>query len=231
MQSTGKSPLNNLAKSSVLTNTQVAHAANLAKSISHENGNRDAALILTCFSSGLTVTEISQLTVRDYLTADGEILHESEVRENISYNGRCRPLFWANDKTNCAIDAHLAERSIRNHGTTSHKTFRGLDPDSPLFVSGRTGAALKISAKVRDGQTYYSCNQLSRLIVRILELSGIQGVTAQSGRRTLACKMAKHGVKYSYIGELLGIESLEAVKKLCQSSAPCFKTIMKSIFK
>lgn len=98
-------------------------------------------------------------------------------------------------------------------------------------MSGRTGAALKISAKVRDGQTYYSCNQLSRLIVRILELSGIQGVTAQSGRRTLACKMAKHGVKYSYIGELLGIESLEAVKKLCQSSAPCFKTIMKSIFK
>ncbi|WDY59061.1 tyrosine-type recombinase/integrase [Pseudomonas sp. PSKL.D1] len=223
--------MNNFSKSSVLTNTQVAHAANLAKSISHENGNRDAALVLTCFSSGLTITEIARLTIKDYLAANGEVLHESEVREKISYNGRSRPLFWANAKTNSAIDAHLAERSIRNHGTTSHKTFRGLEPDSALFVSGRTGAALKISVKVRDGQTYYSCNQLSRLITRLFELSGAQGVTAQSGRRTLACKMAKHGIKYSYIGEVLGIESLEAVKRLCQGSPPCFKTIMKSIYK
>ncbi|OQR35824.1 integrase [Pseudomonas sp. Bc-h] len=223
--------MNNLAKSPILTNTQITHAASLAKSISQENGNRDAALILTCFSSGLTTTEIAKLTVKDYLAANGDILYESKVREQISYNGRSRPLFWANPKTNSAVDAHLAERSIRNHGTTSLKTFRGLAPDSPLFVSGRTGATLKISVQVRDGQTYYSCNQLSRLITRLLELSGVQGASAQSGRRTLACKMAKHGIKYSYIGEVLGIESLEAVKKLCRDSHPCFKTIMGSIYK
>lgn len=213
-----------------MTNAQIAYAASLAKSTSPENGNRDAALILTCFSSGLTVTEIAKLTVRDYLTENGQVLYESRISEKTSYNGQSRPLFWANAKTNSAINAHLAERIIRNHGTTELNSFRGLAPDSALFVSGRTGTALKISRQIRDEQTYYSCNRLSRLIKRLLDQSGAEGASALSGRRTLACKLAKHGIKYSYIGELLGIDSLEAIKKLCLDSPPCFKTIMNSIY-
>lgn len=115
-----------------------------------------------------------------------------------------------------AIDAHLVERLERGHGVSSRKAaYRGLDPASPLFVSGRTGEGLKLSTKHREGKTYYSATQLSRLFTRLFEQAGIEGASAQSGRRTLAVKLKRRGIDLRHISEILGIESLEAVKKLC----------------
>ncbi|MNB91761.1 hypothetical protein D3C75_388450 [compost metagenome] len=114
------------------------------------------------------------------------------------------------------MDAHLAERLARGHGVSIRTmTFRGLDPDSPLFVSGRIDEGLKISAQRRDGKTYYSTNQLSRLYTRLFGLAGIEGASAQSGRRTLAVKLKRRGINLRHISEIFGVESMEAVKKLC----------------
>ncbi len=138
------------------------------------------------------------------------------MRAEIAYNHKPRPLCWTNKKLTNAIDAHLAERLERGHGVSSRKAaYRGLDPASPLFVSGRTGEGLKLSAKQRDGKTYYSATQLSRLFTRLFEQAGIEGASAQSGRRTLAVKLKRRGIDLRHISEILGIESLEAVKKLC----------------
>lgn len=205
-----------MPKAIVIEDEQLEHAVRVAKVSSPENGGRDAALLLTCFGTGMTVTEICRLRVSDYLTESGTVLIDSLVRAEIAYNHRSRPLCWTSKKLTNAIDAHLAERLARGHGVSTRvMAFRGLDPDSPLFVSGRTGEGLKISAQMRDGKTYYSANQLSRLYTRLFSMAGIEGASAQSGRRTLAVKLKRRGIDLRHISEILGIESLEAVKKLC----------------
>ena len=184
-----------MPKAIVIEDEQLEHAVRVAKVSSPENGGRDAALLLTCFGTGMTVTEICRLRVSDYLTESGTVLIDSQVRAEIAYNHRPRPLCWTSKKLTNAIDAHLAERLARGHGVTTRvMAFRGLDPDSPLFVSGRTGEGLKISAQKRDGKTYYSANQLSRLYTRLFSMAGIEGASAQSGRRTLAVKLKCRGI-------------------------------------
>jgi integrase len=205
-----------MPKAIVVEDDQLEHAVRVAKVSSRENGTRDAALLLTCFGTGMTVTEISRLKVSDYLAENGQVLRDSLVRPEIAYNHKARPLCWTNKKLTNAIDAHLAERVERGHGVSTRKAaYRGLDPESPLFVSGRTGEGLKISAKRRDGKTYYSATQLSRIFSKLFEQAGIEGASAQSGRRTLAVKLRRRGIDLRHISEILGIESLEAVKKLC----------------
>jgi hypothetical protein len=96
------------------------------------------------------------------------------VKVETAYNDRSRPLCWTSKKLTNAIDMHLSERLVRGHGVSTRAVaFRGLDPDSPLFVSGRTGEGLKISSQVRDGKTYYSANQLTRLYTRLFSMEGI----------------------------------------------------------
>ncbi len=202
-----------MPKAIVIEDQQLEHAVKVAKVSSKENGNRDAALLLSCFGTGMTVTEICRLRVSDYLTESGDVLSDSLVRAEIAYNHRSRPLCWTNKELINAIDAHLAERLERGHGVSTRlMAYRGLDPESPLFVSGRTG---EISAKQRDGKTYYTANQLSRLYTRLFDQAGVEGASAQSGRRTLAVKLKRRGIDLRHINVILGIESLEAVKRLC----------------
>ena len=57
-----------MPKAIVIEDEQLEHAFRVAKVSSPENGCRDAALLLTCFGTGMTVTEICRLRVSDYLT-------------------------------------------------------------------------------------------------------------------------------------------------------------------
>lgn len=205
-----------MPKAIVVEDDQLEHAVKVARVSSTENGLRDAALLLACFGTGMTVTELSRLLVRDYLAENGSPIRDSEVRAEIAYNQKSRPLCWTNKKLTNAIDQHLAQRLERGHGvTTRTAAYRGLDPESPLFVSGRTGEGLKLSPKHRDGKTYYSATQLSRIFTRLFEQAGVEGASAQSGRRTMAVKLKRRGIDLRHISEILGIKSLEAVKKLC----------------
>jgi len=205
-----------MPKAIVIEGPQLERAVKVARVSSPENGTRDAALLLTCFGTGMTVTEICRLRVSDYLSESGGIRVDSLVRAEIAYNHRDRPLCWTNKKLTNAVDAHLVERLERGHGVSTRRmAYRGLDPDSSLFVSGRTGEGLKISAKQRDGKTYYTANQLGRLYTRLFAQAGVEGASAQSGRRTLAVKLKRRGIDLRHISEILGVESLEAVKRLC----------------
>ena len=49
---------------------QLEHAVKVARISSTENGLRDSALLLACFGTGMTVTELSRLRVHDYLKGE-----------------------------------------------------------------------------------------------------------------------------------------------------------------
>lgn len=102
--------------------------------------------------------------VSDYLTESGTVKIDFQVRAEIAYNHRSSTVVLDQQKPTNAIETHFAERLVRSHGiSTMAMALRGLDADSLLFVSGRTGEGLKISAQYRDGEPYHSANQLSRL--------------------------------------------------------------------
>jgi len=56
-----------MPKAIVVEDDQLEHAVKVAKVSSAENGVRDAALLLACFGTGMTVTELCLLRVSDYL--------------------------------------------------------------------------------------------------------------------------------------------------------------------
>ncbi|MNB91760.1 hypothetical protein D3C87_1591370 [compost metagenome] len=66
-----------MPKAIVVEDEQLGHAVRVAKVSSPENGDRDVALLLTCFGTGMAVTEICRLRVSDYLTESGAVLIDS----------------------------------------------------------------------------------------------------------------------------------------------------------
>ena len=207
-----------IPKAIVVEDAQLEHAVKVAKVSSIENGSRDAALLLICFGTGLKPVEITQLLVRAYMGADGKPLADSQLRPEIAFNGRTRPLAWVNRKLVSAIDAHLDERLQRGLGVTNRPAvYRGLDPDSALLVSGRSGKGLKLTRVERDGVVSYRADQITALVRRLFDQAGIEGATANSGRRTLAVKLKRKGVDERHIGEILGMTSLKAIKALCEA--------------
>lgn len=174
--------------------------------------------------------ELAQLRVSDYLSPGGDPLAETVVRPEIAFNGRARPLCWVNKKLITAIDEHLADRLKRGHGITGRLTaYRGLDPQSGLFVSGRTGQPLKLTRIERDGRVSYRADQLTALIARLFAQAGIEGATAQSARRTLAVKLKRKGIDERHIGEILGMTSIKAIKTLCDTDPVSLGDLIKRI--
>lgn len=219
-----------MPKAIVVEDPQLTHVVAVAKASSPENGLRDAALLLCCFGTGMKPAELAQLLVSDYLSPGGNPLVETVVRPEIAFNGRARPLFWVNKKLITTIDEHLADRLKRGHGITGRLTaYRGLDPQSGLFVSGRTGQPLKLTRIERDGRVSYRADQITALIAHLFAQAGIEGATAQSARRTLAVKLKRQGIDERHIGEILGMTSIKAIKTLCDTDPVRLGDLIKRI--
>lgn len=176
---------------------------------------RNVALIYTLFGTGLMPSEIASLRVDDYLKND-KPKEDTEVRPEISFNGRARPLMWSNKKLVEAIDTYLAERVARALGVAPKKAgFRGLDPASPLFLS-RSEDGFTFRVTERNGKTYRSCGSLVNLLNKLIAGAGLEGCNTGSARRTLAVKLHRRRIDLRTINEILGQSSLSATKALCQ---------------
>lgn len=175
-----------MPKAIVIEDEQLEYTVRVAKVSSPENGVRDAALLLNCFGTGMTVTEICRLRVSNYLSESGAVLIGSQVRAEIAYNHRSGPLCRISKKPTSPINVHLAECLARGHGVSIRlMAFWSLDPDWPFFLSGRNGEGLKISAQCQDGKTYYSVKQLSWSYTRLFGFVGLRGTArSQDGGRS-----------------------------------------------
>ena len=206
-----------MPKALVVEDVQFDHVLRVTKT-APETGTRNSALLLVLFGTGLTASEVGVMEVRDYLEADGRPIRDGVVRPEIAYNHRKRPLCWVNRRVLAGLDAYLAERVARGFGVTANPAaYRGLDPRSALFVGCRAGEQIAMSRKVRDGKTYYSATQFTALVKRLFEDAGVEGVTAQAARRTLAVKLRRKGIDLRHISEILGIQSLTATKRLAET--------------
>jgi integrase/recombinase XerD len=206
------------------------------------HGKRDVAMLLTLFGTGITPAELAGLKISDALAPDGELragqkppkgrksfYYEAEVRAEIAFNGYARPLRWVNKRLAAAINDYLAERIENKQGTWSGTGYRGLDPESPLFLSrGREGFACRETVS-EDGKVRRQFSSLSNLFARLFGNAGIDGAVAGSARRTLAVKLKRKGIDIRVIAELLGNQSLDSVRRMVQGDTARLGEIIKDV--
>lgn len=177
---------------------------------------RDVALLYVLFGTALTPTEIALLQVSDFLTAKGAVKAESSIRAEIAFNQKERPLFWVNKKVVDAIERYLEERIKLGFGLAARDSFRGLAPDSAIFLSEQ-GGSMAMTKRIVDGKAYYACDVMTSIYRKLFLQAGIEGASATSGRRTFASTLYRKGYDVRHLQELLGHSSISAVKKLVES--------------
>lgn len=204
-----------MAKPQIVEDKDLDHLIKVTRATSGPNALRNVALIYTLFGTGMMPSEIASLRVDDYLEKD-KPKEDTEVRPEISFNGRARPLMWSNTRLVTAIDAYLEDRIIRGLGVVPQKVgCRGLDPTSPLFLSrGEEGFTFRVTE--RNGKMFRSSGSMVNLMNKLISGAGLEGCNTGSARRTLAVKLHRRHIDLRTINEILGQSSLTATKALCQ---------------
>ncbi|MCU6435309.1 site-specific integrase [Undibacterium sp. Jales W-56] len=180
---------------------------------------RDTALFYMLLSTGARPLEIARVEVRDYLCIDGSVREESVLRADVAINRSARPLFFASQRANAAIDDYLAERLRHGLGTTAAGTgpapasYRGLDPHSRLFLT-EAGAPFEIVSYGEVGQTRFLCRGILETYRKIFRRIGLEGMSALNARRTVAARLLERGAAEDQIGVVLGISELKSVREL-----------------
>ncbi|KVO15117.1 site-specific integrase [Burkholderia ubonensis] len=218
-----------MAKPPVIEPHQLRHALKVA-AVTGQNPVRDVALLLVFYGTGLMPNEAAKLLVSDYLEANGSVRVESAVRAEIAFNGKARPLVWANAKTCKAIDDYLAYRRVARHGvTTAPAAYRGLDPHSSLFLTGE-GDSFAFTRRVTgNGAISYSCETLTEIVRRLHQQAGIEGGNASAARRTFAVRLHRDGRSLKLIQELIGVSSLSAVRNLIEGDPVRLSAIVSGV--
>ena len=181
-------------------------------------------MLLVLLSTGAKPLEIARFLVGDYLTEEGLVREESVMRADAAINGTERPLFFASTKLVAAVDAYLEERVRRQHGTKDRTKYRGLDPDSRLFLTG-DGHDLPIKVRAMGNRRQYRCGVLLDIYRRIFARAGLKGVSALSARRTIAEKLVDRGCDVNQVGAVLGLKERSSVRNLIQNEHESLKSL------
>jgi site-specific recombinase XerD len=218
-----------MAKPPVIEPHQLRHALKVA-AVTGQSPIRDVALLFLFYGTGLMPNEAAKLLVSDYLLANGSVRVDSAVRAEIAFNGKARPLVWANAKTCQAIDDYLAYRLVARHGvTTSPAAYRGLDPHGPLLRAS-DGESFTFTRRVTgSGAISYSCETMTEIVRRLHQQAGIEGGNASAARRTFAVRLHRDGRSLKLIQELIGVSSLSAVKNLVEGDPVRLSAIVSGV--
>lgn len=172
---------------------------------------RDVALLLVAYGTGLMPIELAGITVTDYLNEDGTVREQSVVRAAIAFNGKERPLFWQNRRVQAGLDAYLAARAKAGACRSEDGKYRGLASDSPIFL-GADGQPFTFTKRVtRKGTVSYSCESLTQIYRRLHTQAGITAGSALSARKTFMVRLVQQGIDAKHIRQLLGLSSVTPI--------------------
>lgn len=185
----------------------------------------DLALFYVLFATGARPLEIARMTVGDYLDAEGCVRRESEVRSEVAITGKVRPLHFRSTRLDSALALYLQERVTQSLGVLAGSAYRGLDPDSRLFLSA-TGEGFKITPYGKEGQRRFLCRAILETYGKLFRYSEFDGVTALSARRTVISRLYERGGDEAQVGLLLGISESSAVRQLLSRHKPTIAALV-----
>lgn len=212
---------------------RVVSAEEIARAVLRIRGRstqpaRDVALFYTLFVTGARPLEIVRLRVCDYLQADGEVRRESELPASASISGKSRPLYFASRKLDNALYAYLAERAARGHGIADGGAYRGLDPNSPLFLSA-TGESFRISQYGAEGRRRCLCRPILETYRKLFRYAELEWATPLSIRRTVVARLYDRGADEEQIGLVLGISERSAVREQFPRARPTLASLVEEL--
>ena len=138
--------------------------------------------------------------------------------------GKTRPLFFVSTKVVAAIDAYLDERVRRGQGTQNAVTYRGLDPESRLFLTG-DGHAMPINVRTVGNRRQYRCGVILDIYRRIFARAGLKGVSALSARRMIVERLVDRGCDVNQVGTVLGLTERNSVRNLIANEPESLKPL------
>ena len=217
-----------MAKSQIVEDKDLDHLIRVTRATSGSNAARNVALVYTLFGTGLMPSEIARLRVDDFLLRENVVREETEVRAEIAFNGRPRPLMWVNKKLVAAVSEYLIERVAKRQMVSTNAEYMGLQSSSPLFLAkGGDGFTFRVTE--RDGKRYEACASLTNLMNKLMDGAGLDGCNTGSGRRTLAVKLHRQHIEMRVINEILGQVSLKATIELCKGDTVRLSELVRRI--
>lgn len=211
----------------IISAEEVAQAVHRVRGRS-SNPIRDVALFYMLFATGARPLEIARMEVRDYLSADGGVRRESQVRAAVAIAGKARPLFFASSKLDDALTAYLHARVAAQHGLGQPSLFRGLDPESRLFLSA-TGEGFQIVPYGAPGQHRFLCRPILEIYRKLFRYADVAGATALSVRHTVVSRLYDRGADEEQVGLVLGISDRSSVRELFPRSRATMASLVEEL--
>lgn len=182
---------------------------------------RDVALLSVAYGTGMMPIELARLAVGDFLRDDGSVRVESQIREEIAFNGQARALYWTSKGVVSAVTSYLAARERAGFG---------VDRESPLFLTYDGHPFAFTPRKTKAGKDSSSCESLTGIIRKLHSQSGIEGGSALSARRTFGVRLHRKGYDLRHIQVLLGVQSMTAVKRMVEGDPVRLGAIVSKVF-
>ena len=190
--------------------------------------SRDIALFYMLFATGARPLEIARLELRDYLNEDGSVRRESALRAELTITGKSRPLFFASPRLDEALDVYLRVRIDSRHGLGNPSRFRGLEPDSRLFLNAE-GEGFRITHYGAPGQHRFLCRPILEIYRKVFRYADLAGATALSARHTVVARLYDRGADEEQVGAVLGISDRSAVRELFPRTRPTMATLVEAL--
>ena len=178
----GKKTMAKQAK--VLNNTEVRKVLDYVATRKHALRNR--ALVMMMFNTGMRVSEVASLRIRDVMDTDSNI--KNEIR-----------LLAENTKTNEARTVFVNEK-LRRELQQYAKLLVNANPNCKFFYSQKRDS---------DG---FTANTLTQHFHYLYKRVGLDGASSHSSRRTFITTLANKGIGVRVIMGLSGHKALSSVQ-------------------
>lgn len=202
-----------------LSPSQLRHVLNVTKATSR-HAARDYLAILITHCTGLRVTELARLEIRDILWPSGRLRDETLLRAEITKNCKSRMIFLTSLKLRQALAAYLDYRVLNGLGCALASTeYQGLLPLSKLLITHR-GGGYELVRKPRtlpDGRKvdYWAADALEARFRELYRAAGIK-TSSHAGRRSFASTLIRKGLELEQVAILLGHAEIDVTADYIQ---------------
>ena len=171
----------------VLNSTEIRKVLDYVATRKHSVRNR--ALITFMFNTGLRVSEVASLRIKDVLDSEGAVKNEIMLAAE-------------NTKTNEARTVFVNEK-LRKELQQYAKLLVKENPNNKFFYSQK---------KRLDGDRGFTANTLAQHFHYLYKRAGLDGCSSHSARRTFITTLANKGVGVRVIMGLSGHKALSSVQ-------------------
>lgn len=173
---------------------------------------RNVMLLWLTHTTGIRVTELALLEIRDLMFPSGLLRTEIYLRAAITKHHRPRTIYLSHPKAINAVESWLSWRIEKGWEHYQEETYRGFRPKG-RFVLTHKGRAFELARKRRELDTgpaeYRCCDALQQAMSRIYRQAGIKGGSSHSGRRTLAARVLAGSGSVELVQQVLGHSELD----------------------